>query len=105
MQKLTVKPRKIKQKVPMLADGISGNPRRRLRNALLALALSDPGWMWWVERNIPKKINLLPLVRMVERRARAVSARHYAFFGWGYQMGIIYSDFYFTDEGHLKTYL
>lgn len=30
---------------------------RRFENALLAIALSDPRWMVWVERNLPRRID------------------------------------------------
>ncbi len=31
------------------------DPKRRLRNALLCLAQSDPGWMAWVEMPFPRQ--------------------------------------------------
>lgn len=106
MRRATVKPRKTGRKMPIFDDGISLDEGRRLRNALLALALLDPGWMWWVEKNIPKWAGLTWKRRMIERRARVLSARRYGFIlGWGQRLNIIFSDLYFTDDGNLKTYL
>jgi hypothetical protein len=105
MQKITVKPKKIKQKIPLFDDEIRFNMARRLRNALLALAYLDPGWMYWVERNIPKTMNMLPKTRQIERQARLKLAGYYKFLGSGAQSAMIYSDFYFKDNGDLKTYL
>jgi hypothetical protein len=105
MRKMTVKPRKSRLKISVFDDGIRDDDERRLRNALFAMANMDPSWMWWVEKNIPKWEGLTWKRRMIERQARILSAKHYCFLGWGYQLSVIYSDYYFTDDGHLKTYL
>jgi hypothetical protein len=105
MRKLTVKPRKSQLKIPILEDGIALDEARRLRNALFALANMDPGWMFWIEKNIPKWENRRWQRRMIERRARLLVTRRYSFLGRGHQLGVIYSDYYFTDDGCLKTYL
>jgi hypothetical protein len=105
MRKLIVKPRKSKLKIPVLDDGIELDEVRRLRNALLVMANIDPGWMCWVEKNIPKWENLTWKRRMIERRARLLVTRHYSFLGRCHQLGIIYSNHYFMDDGSLKTYL
>lgn len=91
--------------MPLFDDGVDLDDARRLRNALVALASLDPGWMWWVERNIPPWESLAWKRRMVERQARLLCARQYRFLGWGVQLKMIYADYYFRDDGSLKTYL
>ena len=105
MRKLTVKPRKSRAKIPVFDDDTRFDEGRRLRNALFALANMDPGWMFWVEKNIPKQLNSEPKRRWIERQARVKVAKRYSFRGWGCQMAVIYSDFYFTNDGDLKMYL
>jgi hypothetical protein len=103
--RLSVTPRRIREKIACLDDGIRADGRRRLRNAVLALASLDPGWMWWIEKNIPKQMTLDLKTRQIERRARLKLAKRYLFLGWGWQLDLIYSDYYFTDDGNLKLYL
>jgi hypothetical protein len=105
MQKISVKPRRIAKRVPPDDSRLAFDDHRRLRNALLALAELDPGWMWWVERNIPKWESLTWKRRMVERQARALSVKRYSFLGQGWKLDVIFSDYYFTDDGALKLYL
>lgn len=106
MRRITVRPPKHGGKrIAMESDGITGDELRRLRNALLVLSRLDAGWMWWVEREVPRVRPLVWKRRIVERRARMLTVRGYGFLGWGAQLGIIYSDYYFTDDGSLKTYL
>jgi hypothetical protein len=105
MKKLTVKPRNSKIKKPVFDDDIRFDDARRLRNALFALANMDPGWMWWVEKNVHKKLPLYKKRILVERYARLKLTKNYQFLGCSLQAGVIYSDLYFTDDGHLKMYL
>lgn len=77
------------------------NWNRRLRNAALALALSDPGWMAWIERNVPKQIEPQKAIRIIEPRARALVLKQYSFFGRQYIGGLIFRDWPFTDDGNL----
>jgi hypothetical protein len=101
--------KKVKRKrgehIGITDDGLAGDEARRLRNALVALASLDPGWMWWIEKNIPKMMPFPQKRRRVERQARLLLTRNYQFTGCRLKLGIIYSDYYFTDEGNLKTYL
>jgi hypothetical protein len=105
MKKLSVKPRKSKLKQPVFDDDIRFDDARRLRNALFALANSDPGWMWWVERYVNKWLSLREKRVMVERQARLKLTKNYKFLGCSLQASVVYSDLYFTDDGNLKMYL
>jgi hypothetical protein len=105
MQKLSVKPRKIRLKAPKTDDDIRFDEVRRLRNALIALARLDPRWMWWVEKNTRNDMKLRSRRLIVERQARLMLTRNYQFLGCRLQTGVIYSDLYFTDDGNLKMYL
>lgn len=95
----------------MIDDGIEFDDWRRLRNALIALATLDPGWILWVERHVPTKMGQAgtprdPRImrRIVERQARKLVMRGYSFLGSGFTQGVIDSDLYFTDDGTLKAY-
>ena len=76
---------------------------RRLKNALLCLALSDPRWIVWVENNInPDDMSLQEITRLTESRARAVVLRHYNYLIVGSISGLIFrDDWHFSDTGHL----
>jgi hypothetical protein len=55
---------------------------RRLRNALLCLAQSDPHWMTWLEKNFkPHQTIRERDLLLIEARARAIVLRSYNFFG------------------------
>lgn len=79
---------------------------RRIRNAVLCMALHDPRWMIWVERNLPRRFDecLNPQAMMlIEARARAVALKPYSYFhnrfiGWL----IFRHDWAFTDRGTLS---
>lgn len=75
------------------------NHRRRLRNALLALAQLDPGWMVWVEREVNPRWSLERVMRLVEARARILTLRHY---GPLAKPGNYFSDMHFSDSGALR---
>lgn len=77
---------------------------RRLRNATLALALSDPDWMIWVEQNIPPhKIDRHHL-QLVESYARAKVLKRFGFFTSRKEIGwlIFRPDWAFSDSGSLS---
>jgi len=103
--KLSVKPKRIKHRIGPQFDDIERDDSRRLRNALLALADLDRGWMDWVDRHVSRLITVKAQRVIIERRARTLLSARYGFMGWGSRLGIIYSDFYFTDDGALKMYL
>ena len=75
---------------------------RRFRNALLCLALSDPGWMDWIERHLPRRItDAQRAARAIEPRARYLVLKNYSFHGRaciGFQ---IFCDRPFNDDGDL----
>ncbi len=80
--------------------------KRRFRNAVLSLALTDPRWMIWVENNLPGRIEpCLELANftLLESHARAVALKAYSYFhrekiGWM----IFRNDQAFTDRGTLS---
>jgi hypothetical protein len=75
---------------------------RRLRNALIALANMDPGWMIWVEKNLPSPCPMPDGVRVVETRARALMLwRGYNYLGESTIRDIISQDRPFGDQGQL----
>lgn len=82
------------------------NQARRLRNAILALALYDPRWMTWVEQELPDNLAecfRLQTMLLIEARARAIALKPYQFFhreqiGWL----IFRHDWAFTDRGTLS---
>jgi hypothetical protein len=72
---------------------------RRLQNALLALSRMDPGWICWVEGNIPRKQkNIRQITRKIERQARVLACRNYGFSS-GQWLSIVYSDTPFSERG------
>lgn len=80
------------------------NYQRRLRNATLALALSDPDWMIWVEKNIPPhKIERCHL-QLVESRARAITLKRFGIFTSRATIGwlVFRPDWTFSDSGSLS---
>jgi hypothetical protein len=75
---------------------------RRLRNALIALANMDPGWMIWVEQNISSPCSIPEDVRVVEARARELLLRRgYSYLGESMIQTIIAQDRPFGDQGQL----
>lgn len=79
------------------------NWQRRFENALLALALSDPKWIMFVEREIdPDKMSLIEMTRVIESRARHVFIRPHGYFGRKCIGNFIFrDDWLFTDRGTL----
>ena len=88
-----------------LGVDIQFDERRRLRNALVALAGLDVGWMDWVDRNVFGVHSMRQARIIVERRARCLCSRGYRSWGWDIAKRIIYSDYYFSDSGELRMYL
>lgn len=76
---------------------------RRLRNALLCLASSDPQWMVWVEREInTESMPLQEITRLVEARARILVLKAHRYFGRQCIGSYIFrDDWVFTDRGNL----
>ena len=78
---------------------------RRLRNALLCLAHSDPRWIPWVEENLPNDLTLCLhpwLLHMLESRARTVVLKAYRFHGRQHIGWLIFRhDWPFSDSGAL----
>lgn len=104
MRRVSVKPKRITNKISIIDDNIAFDDARRLRNALVALAGMDTAWMMWVERHVPRQTSVKITRLMVEQRARQLCAQNYAAFGSVLIRGIVYSDYYFTDDGNLRTY-
>lgn len=104
MKKYSVKPKHIVHKIPVIDDGIEFDDRRRLRNALVALAALDPGWIVWIEQNISGGADLREQRQLVERQARTLTMKGYSVLGNSVIRAVIDSNFYFTDEGSLKAY-
>jgi hypothetical protein len=78
--------------------------RRRLRNATLALALSDPDWMIWLEKNIPPHEIGRQHLQLVESRARAIVLKHYGLLNMRNEVGwlLFRQDWAFSDSGALS---
>ena len=104
MRKISVNPKRIKNKIPSVDDSIAFDDQRRLRNALIALEKLDPGWMVWVEQNISRKAELREQRQLVERQARILMIKGYSFLWHGFTEQVIDADIYFTDTGDLKAY-
>lgn len=106
MRKIRINPRHHSCKIPPTdADNLRFDDLRRLKNALFALQQLDPGWMYWLERNISKALPL-PQVRIrVERRARLLVANRYQFLGRAVWLGTVYGDYYFTGGSNLRMTL
>ena len=79
------------------------NWERRLRNSLLALSLSDPQWMIFVEREIDVVSMSLPeIVRLIEARARDRVLKAYRFLLSKNTGSYIFRDnWLFTEQGNL----
>lgn len=77
---------------------------RRLQNSLLALSLSDPRWMMFVEREInTETMSLQEIVRLVEARARHRFIKPHSYFGRNCISSFIFRDnWLFTDRGTLS---
>ena len=103
---MKTKPSHTGRRIPPCNDSLRYDDQRRLRNALLALADLDPGWMAWIERNIPKELQLRYTRVQIERHARLLVVRRYAgMFGNHIANALTYSDLYFNDDGSLKATL
>jgi len=76
---------------------------RRLRNALLCLAMSDARWMVWAERELDfERMSVPEMTRLVEARARLIVLKPYAYFGRKCIGDFIFrDDWAFTDRGNL----
>jgi hypothetical protein len=77
---------------------------RRLHNALLCLAQSDPRWMIWLEKNFkPHQVIRLHDLLLIEARAHCIVLRAYGFFG-RQSIGelILRHDWPFSDNGSLS---
>lgn len=77
---------------------------RRLQNSLLALALSDPQWMMFVEREInTETMSLQEIVRLIEARARDRILKGFRF-ALSKNIGqyIFRDNWLFTDRGTLS---
>lgn len=75
---------------------------RRLRNALIALTDLDPGWMIWIENNIPPHLPMPDDVRRIEKRARRLLLwKGYKYLGESTIRDIIAQDRPFGDQGQL----
>lgn len=74
----------------------------RLRNALIALAGSDPQWMIWVEREVNMRWSLPRITRLIEARTRARFLKPHNYFGRKQIGGLIFrDDWCFTERGTL----
>lgn len=86
---------------PITGDDIDVrcNWMRRLRNALIALSQLDPGWLYWVECQVPRRGRLDRTTRLVEARARALLLGR--LFPSRWRSGMIFADIPFGDDGDL----
>lgn len=87
---------------------LRANRLRRFRNALLALALSDPRWMLWAERNLPPRMDEIEQdheiwLMLIEAAARWRVLAAYGFF-YNKTIGslLFRHDWAFTDRGTLS---
>lgn len=75
----------------------------RLRNALIALANSDPQWMIWVEKNVNRRWSLPRITRLIEAYTRARFLKPHGYFGRQQISALIFrDDWCFTDRGTLS---
>lgn len=84
---------------------LKSNRLRRFRNALLALILSDPRWMVWVERNLPPRLVEIADadLQMLESAMRARVLSVYSFTMGEPTSGMIFRPGWaFTDRGSLS---
>lgn len=89
-----------------LADdfpALKNDLHRRLRNAVLALALSDKNWMIWLEEEIdPETMLFESMLQLIESRARAITLKSYGYLGNYHISEFIFRDWPFTDSGDLS---
>jgi hypothetical protein len=79
------------------------NWEKRLQNALLALANSDPQWMIWVEKNVNLRWSLPRITRLIEAYTRARFLKPHGYFGRQQISSLIFrDDWCFTDRGTLS---
>jgi hypothetical protein len=76
---------------------------RRLRNALLALAMMDPGWMAWAEADIDEqRMSVQAITRLVEGRAGACVLKHHQWLGRARAGALLFDNgFMFNDRGDM----
>lgn len=101
--KLNAKDKNILRLMGEDALDLRHNWGRRLRNALLCLAMSDARWMVWAERELDSERMSVPeMTRLVEARARLIVLKPYAYFGRKCIGDFIFrDDWAFTDRGNL----
>jgi len=79
---------------------------RRLRNALLCLAKSDPQWMMWLYENFkPRQCIGMTELLMIEARARCLVLSGYGIYKDRQHIGwlLFRHDWPFTDNGSLSA--
>lgn len=104
--KLKAGHRRILRDMEYEAMSLQYDIKRRFRNAVLSLALSEPRWMVWVENNMPGDLEScleLQNFTLLESYARAVVLKAYSFYhrekiGWMLFRG----NQAFTDRGTLS---
>lgn len=89
-------------------SSLRADQTRRFRNALLALALSDPRWMIWVENNLPPRLDEIgqdmdTWLTLIEAAARWRVLASYGFFHHKFIAPLLFRrDWAFTDRGALS---
>lgn len=102
--RLTTKEKRYLQDIGGEVMDLRHDWERRFRNAVLSLALNDPRWMMFIQREVkPDEMDLKEMTRLVEARARLIMLKPYNYFGRSCVGSYIFRDDWpFTDRGSLS---
>ena len=113
MKRLSKNERTLFNEAAKEAGALDADLNQRFLNALFVLSQSNPQWMVWVEKNLPRRVEDLykrgrfkTYVQMLESAARfLVLKNYYGFFGRRNIGELVFNIHYpFTDDGHLRMW-
>jgi hypothetical protein len=103
-KKLNANERKALRDMALDVIDLRYNWQRRFRNALLGLALSDPQWIMFVEKEIhPETMKLSEMTRLIEARARFKILKNYEYIRRFSAEAHFRDTWVFTDNGSLGS--
>jgi hypothetical protein len=101
-KKLNANERKALRDMALDVIDLRYNWQRRFRNALLGLALSDPQWIVFIEKEIhPDTMGLPEMTRLIETRARFKILKGYEYICRLSAEAHFRDTWVFTDSGSL----
>ena len=112
MRRLNASERALFRRVAEDAGALDADLNQRFINALLVMARDYPGWMMWVEVNLPRRVDDLykdgqfrMFLQLVESVMRWRFFKPHSFFGRNVISEIVFNEHYvFTERGSLRMW-